>query len=141
MIGLGIIALVAGLLVGLSRQVNGRLGLATTALNASFWNHLVGLLALTLGGLLTGAFAGVWPAGGPWWLWLGGPIGVVFIALSSFTVVRLGATVTALLVISGNMISGVALDLWLGAPGSGIARALGVGLVLAGAALTVLPRR
>lgn len=53
------IAFAAGMLVTLSRQLNGRLAMATSALGSSFRNHLVGLGALTLYALVTGS---VWPA-------------------------------------------------------------------------------
>ena len=38
-------ALLAGVCISLSRQVNGRLALSKGALTASFWNHVVGLVA------------------------------------------------------------------------------------------------
>ena len=44
------LAFAAGLLVSLSRQLNGRLALATSPLVSSFWNHAVGLAALALAG-------------------------------------------------------------------------------------------
>ena len=52
-------ALLAGIFVGLSRQINGRLSLSTSAMESSFWNHIVGLAfitvtALLIGGLFTG---------------------------------------------------------------------------------------
>jgi bacterial/archaeal transporter family-2 protein len=132
MIGLVLLALLAGALVSVSRQLNGRLAVATTPLVASFWNHLVGLAVLLLAGLW---FGGLWPAGAasaPWQAWIGGPIGVVFIAASSWAVARIGAVNTASLVIAGQMVSGVALDLATGAPGSAVARAAGVALILTG---------
>jgi len=82
---------------------------------------------------------GLWPPGlenAPWQAWIGGPIGVLFIAAASWLVARIGAATTALLVIGGQMVTGVALDLITGAPGSGWARAAGVALILAGMALT-----
>jgi transporter family-2 protein len=135
MTGMVILALLAGVLVSLSRQVNGRLALETSPLVASFWNHLAGLAVLVAGGL---AFGGLWPAGlagAPWTAWIGGPIGVVFIATSAIAVARIGATATALAIIAGQMVSGVALDLIQGAPGSGWARVAGVALILGGMAL------
>ena len=39
-------ALLAGVLVGLSRQLNGRLSLSTTPLISSFWNHAIGFALL-----------------------------------------------------------------------------------------------
>jgi len=127
----------AGLLVSLSRQVNGRLALGTTPLQSSFWNHIVGFVALAGAGL---AFGVLWPDGvaeAPWQAWVGGPIGVVFIAASSWLVARLGAVMTALMVIGGQMVSGVVIDIIMGAPGDGWTRSLGVALILGGMALSL----
>ncbi|NPD14818.1 EamA-like transporter family protein [Xinfangfangia sp. D13-10-4-6] len=125
-------ALLAGVLVGSSRSVNGRLALTTSALMASFWNHAVGFGALVLAGL---AGFSLWPEGVgaiPLWAWVGGPLGVVFIASGSWLVARLGAVVTAMMVIAGQMVSGVVIDLIRGLPGSGMMRLAGVLLIIAG---------
>ena len=49
-----IYAIGAGVLVGLSRQLNGRLALSTSPLIASFFNHAVGFVFLTVLGLVLG---------------------------------------------------------------------------------------
>lgn len=133
-------ALAGGALVGLSRQINGRLALSTSALAASFWNHAVGLLVLVVLGVAT---ASLWPDGvaaAPWWAWAGGPVGVVFIAAGSWLVARIGAAETALLVIGGQMVTGVVLDLMRGTGGDALPRAAGVALILAGMAVTARRR-
>lgn len=135
------IAFIAGGLVVLSRQVNGRLSLSTSALESSFWNHAVGAAALTLAALF---FGGLWTprmAQVPWWAWLGGTGGVVFIAASSWLVTRIGAAQTALLIIAGQMVSGVVLDVARSAPGSTSARIAGVALILAGMWMSRRPRK
>lgn len=134
-----LMATLAGGLVGLSRQVNGRLALARGALGASFWNHVVGfgaLLALALALRVATGQAGIAPSvlGAPAWAWAGGPIGVLFVAAGSWLVARLGAAATALLVIAGQMVSGALLDTLRGAEGAGW-RLAGVALILAGVAL------
>lgn len=134
-----LIAGAAGLLVGLSRQLNGRLSLSTSPLIASFWNHFVGFIALTLLGLTLG---GLWPAGAvdaPWYAYLGGPIGVVFVALSSWLVARIGAVNTALLIIGGQMVCGLAIDLLQSGRLSPWLSSLGVVLIMAG--MVVAQRR
>lgn len=127
-----ICAIGAGVLVGLSRQLNGRLAISTNAWESSFWNHIVGLgfvsfIALVGGGLFAGA-----PLDAPWWAYLGGPIGVLFIAAGSWAIARIGAAQTAMLIIAGQMISGVVLDVMLNVPGQTWARLLGVALILGG---------
>ena len=134
------LAFAAGVMVSLSRQINGRLALSGSALRASFWNHVVGLAALTAvgavaGGLLPGPGAEI-----PAWAWFGGPIGVVFVASGSWLIARIGSANTALLVIAGQMVTGVILDLVTAAPGPHWPRAAGVVLILAGAALLHRPR-
>ena len=126
------LAVLAGVLVGLSRQINGRLALSTSAMESSFWNHIVGLVFITAVALLVGGlFAGA-PQASPWWAYLGGPVGVIFIAAGSWLIARIGAAQTALLIIAGQMISGVVLDIAMDAPGSAWARSAGVALILAG---------
>ncbi|MGV8854517.1 MAG: DMT family transporter [Devosia sp.] len=129
-------AILAGVLVGLSRQINGRLALSTAPLIASFWNHLVGFVALSMLGLIIGGLIPPGAATAPWHAYVGGPIGVVFVAAGSWLIARIGAANTALLVISGQMVSGVALDLLRQVPTTLWASALGVVLILAGSVLT-----
>lgn len=133
------LALLAGVLVSLSRQINGRLSLSTSALHSSVWNHVVGLVFITLIGLIAGSLFAGDPLAAPWWAYLGGPIGVVFIAAGSWLITRIGAAQTAMLIIAGQMISGVVLDIILGAPGNPVARITGVALILAGMILSRPP--
>ena len=129
-------ALLAGILVSLSRQLNGRLALSTTALTASFWNHIVGFAVLTALGL---AIGGLWPEGAldaPWHAYLGGTMGVVFVASGSWLIARIGAINTAMLVIGGQMVSGVLLDLARGITENLLASTAGVAMIIAGMALT-----
>lgn len=126
------LAFAAGMLVTLSRQVNGRLALGSSALESSFWNHAVGLAALLVWGVL---FGGLWPAGvaaAPAPAWLGGVMGVAFVAGSSWLVPRLGAALTGGLLVAGQMLSGVALDMLRGSGGNGWMQAAGVALILSG---------
>lgn len=129
-------ALVAGILVGLSRQLNGRLAMSTGPLIASFWNHIVGFVFLSVLGLVLGNLILPGAADAPWWVYLGGPLGVIFVTAGSWLIPRIGAVNSALLVIGGQMVSGVVFDLVRGAPMTFWASALGVALILAGVALT-----
>ena len=126
------LAIFAGVLISLSRQINGRLALSTSAMESSFWNHLVGLAFITVVAVLVGGlFAGA-PTAAPWWAYIGGPVGVIFIAAGSWLIARIGAAQTALLIIAGQMVFGVVLDMIMGAPGNLWARIVGVALILAG---------
>jgi len=130
------LACLAGILIGVSRQVNGRLSLSTSPLVASFWNHAVGFALLSAVGLVLGGLIPPGAADAPWHAYIGGPLGVIFVAAGSWLIARIGAVNTALLVIGGQMVSGVALDLFRAAPPALWASALGVALILAGMALT-----
>jgi transporter family-2 protein len=132
MVWFATLAFVAGLLVSLSRQLNGSLSLSTSALHSSVWNHIVGLVFITVLAVLAGGlFAGT-PTEAPRFAYFGGPIGVVFIAASSWAITKIGAAQTAMLIIAGQMIFGVLLDIVLGASGNMTARIVGVSLILAG---------
>ena len=132
MLGFAALAILGGVLVSLSRQLNGSLSMYTSALHSSYWNHIVGLAFITaIGVIFGGLFIGD-PWGAPWWAYLGGPIGFVFIAASSWAVLKIGAAQTAMLIIAGQMISGVVLDVLLGTAGNTVARIIGVALILAG---------
>ncbi|WP_127754412.1 MULTISPECIES: DMT family transporter [unclassified Devosia] len=136
MITSSVFAFVAGLLVILSRQVNGRLSLSSTPLISSFWNHGVGFvflsaIALVIGGLIPSNLAAI-----PWWVFTGGALGVVFVASGSWLLPRIGAVNSTLLVIAGQMVCGVIFDMLRGAPVTLWAASLGVVMILAGMALT-----
>jgi bacterial/archaeal transporter family-2 protein len=129
-------AFTAGLLVILSRQVNGRLSLSTSPLISSFFNHIIGFAFLTLVGLVVG---GLLPPGlgdMPWWVYLGGPLGVIFVAAGSWLITRIGAINSTLLVISGQMVTGVVFDFARGVPITLWASVLGIVMIFAGMALT-----
>lgn len=131
-----IFAFTAGLLVILSRQINGRLSMSSTPLISSFWNHFVGFAFLTVVGLVLGGLIPANFAEMPWWIYTGGAIGVIFVASGSWLITRIGAVNSTLLVIAGQMVFGVIFDLLRGAPVTIWAAALGVALILAGMALT-----
>ena len=126
----------AGLLIILSRQVNGRLSLSSTPMISSFWNHIVGFVVLTVLGLIIGGLIPANIAEIPWWVFSGGAIGVVFVASGSWLITRIGAVNSTMLVISGQMVSGVVFDFLRGEPITLWACALGVTLIIAGMALT-----
>ena len=130
-----VFALAGGMLVTLSRQINGRLALQSSALQSSFWNHCVGFAALVVITLLVGSF---WPEGvgnAPWYAWFGGAVGVVFVAAGSWLIPRLGATMTGALLVGGQMLSGVTLDLLRGVDAVLWMQIGGVALILGGVLL------
>lgn len=131
-----IAAFTTGLLIILSRQVNGRMSMSSTPMISSFWNHIVGFVVLTLIGLVIGGLIPANIGEMPWWIFTGGAIGVVFVASGSWLITRIGAVNSTLLVIAGQMVFGVLFDLLRGAPVTLWASVLGITLILAGMALT-----
>lgn len=131
-----IAAFTTGVLIILSRQVNGRMSMSSTPMISSFWNHIVGFVVLTVIGLFIGGLIPANIGEMPWWIFTGGAIGVVFVASGSWLITRIGAVNSTLLVIAGQMVFGVIFDLLRGAPVTLWASALGVVLILTGMALT-----
>jgi transporter family-2 protein len=126
------LAFLNGMVVGTSRAINGRLSTETGAFRASLWNHIVGFLFLTfaLAALSGWRFGGASAA--PLAAYLGGFFGALFVAVSSYVFLQLGAMKSVLLVISGQMISAVLLDYRNQHVAPTIIKCLGVAIVLFG---------
>lgn len=136
MIWMVLLGIGSGMLVSLSRQLNGRLALSTSAMQSSFWNHLVGFVVLVPCALLAGS---LWPAeavSAHWFAWAGGAIGVVFVASGSWLIPRLGAALTGGLLVAGQMLSSVAFDLLRGVDAILWMQIAGVALILLGVYLS-----
>ena len=130
------IALVGGAMVGMSRSINGRLTMARGAFQASFWNHLSGFALLSIF-ILFAERANVTLLGGtPGWAFCGGIVGAVFVAISSYVFPRLGANRSALLIIGGQMITGLLIDQLRGTGSYHALQPIGVMLILGGIYVT-----
>jgi hypothetical protein len=79
-------ASLAGILIALSRQLNGRLSLPTSPLIASLWNNVLGFGFLTIIGLSIGGLIPTGALDAPWYAYLGSTVGVVFVASGSWLV-------------------------------------------------------
>lgn len=53
-----------------------------------------------------------------WWYYLGGPFGIVFIALGAYLVTRVGVLLTAMGMIAGQLLGSLVLDLLFPTPGA-----------------------
>ncbi|MEL6114927.1 DMT family transporter [Photobacterium sp. SP02] len=107
------LAVLNGICISLSRVLNGRLSLDRTAMLSSYWNHLIGFIFLSLLVLLVHGSSFSLPQNAPLSAYAGGVIGVLFVAINSFVLPRIGAMRTSLLVISGQMLVSVSLSLVL----------------------------
>ncbi|MBQ0894438.1 DMT family transporter [Micromonospora sp. U56] len=133
---LALLPLLAGVGIAWQQAVNGRVRVASgSALAATLVNFTVGTIALLVTFAVDGAVRG-WPAGAlpaePW-LYLGGPIGIVFIAIAAAIVRFTGVLLLGLATIAGQIVGAVLLDLVLPTAASHPGPA-----TLAGAALTLV---
>lgn len=140
MISAIVLALLGGIAIGLTRAFNGRLGMSVGAFKASFWNHWTGFLFMSVLLLLFGGFSAQTASAAPLFAYLGGFLGVFFVALNTYVLPRLGVTQTVLLVISSQMLSGVVIDSLRGLSGPLIWQLIGVGLIVLGMYLSLLQR-
>jgi transporter family-2 protein len=114
-----LLALLNGLLIAASRTMNGRLSAVLGPARTSLWNHAVGFAVLTA--LVLAARDSVVVASrAPASAYLGGLLGVIFVAANSHVVSRLGATRTTILVISAQMVASVCFDSFRAPISSGI---------------------
>ncbi|MFG1776165.1 DMT family transporter [Micromonospora sp. NPDC049048] len=115
-LGLALLPLLAGVAVAWQQAVNGRVRMASgSALTATLVNFTVGTAALLVAFAVDLAVRG-WPTGSPPaepWLYLGGPIGIVFIAIAAAIVRFTGVLLLGLSTIAGQIVGAVLLDLLL----------------------------
>ena len=136
-----LLALFAGALIAVQQAVNGRVGaVAGRAVSAAFVNFTFGVAVLGAALGLAWAFTGIGPGplpAGPWWIYTGGAIGVVFIATAAWVVQRLGVLLLALLSISGQLLGALVIDLTAPTEGTVVHPTLVAGVLLAGVAVAV----
>jgi transporter family-2 protein len=136
-----LLSCVAGGLVAMQPPINSKLGAAVGNFAAATVSFVVGTIALIVvtlaaGGHHFGALRDV-----PWWYFVGGFIGAVFVASSLVTVRTLGAGGVVAAVIAGQLTFSVVLDrfglLGLTEKPLTLARVAGVLLLAAGVFLIV----
>lgn len=80
--------------------------------------------------------------GTPWWIWTGGLLGAIYVALSLVLVKKLGSGVLFSAVVLGQMIAALLIDQFglIGSPKHEIsaARVLGIAMIVGGVALVRL---
>ena len=126
--------------VGVNATLKEQLGHAMQAALASFF---VGTAAIFLYCLVARVpipkLAAI--TGAPWWVWTGGLLGAFYIWMSIIVGPKIGAAALLALVVAGQMLASLVMDHYamLGMPHNPIslARVIGVGLVIAGVAVTV----
>ena len=136
---------VAGAGVGWQQAVNGQVRhYSRSALTAAFVNFTVGTVVLGIASVVVVLIVGAPRAlPGQWWLYLGGPIGVIFIGGAAAIVHVTGVLLLGLATISGQLVASVLLDVIVPAPGHEIVATtvVGTALTLVAVAIAALPAR
>ena len=133
MLALGL-AFFAGSWVGVQRALNGRINSHSNKSFATSWlNFITGtsflLFLLLLRSLFTDHSILNFQTA-PWWMFLGGSIGVIYIALSSHIVQHLGVLEFTLFSVGGMLIGSLLIDLSFPTPGTVISPFLIIGIAL-----------
>jgi bacterial/archaeal transporter family-2 protein len=110
-----VLAGVAGVLVGVQRALNGRINeythqsFATSLLNFFMGTSFLFILFSSL--VLFGDTKLTPLPAGPWWIYTGGVLGVIYIAFSARIVQHLGVLNFTLYSVGGNLLSSLVIDL------------------------------
>ncbi len=147
-----LLALIAGALVGVQRALNGQINeYSQNSYTTSLLNFITGTSFLTLFIIILIALGRVelqpLPVG-PWWIYTGGVIGVIYIAATSLIVQHLGVLTFTLFSVGGQLIASLLLDIYSPTQGvsvswylvSGIAMTY-IGILVGGVRQSRLERR
>jgi transporter family-2 protein len=129
-----LLGVLAGAIVGVQRALNGQINehtnqsFATSLLNFAMGTTFLSVLLLVvlfLGGNNLSAL----PAG-PWWIYTGGAIGVVYIAFTSTIVQHLGVLTFTLISVGGQLLASLIIDIYSPTQGVQVSIYLVVGIAL-----------
>jgi bacterial/archaeal transporter family-2 protein len=138
-----VLVAIAGVLVGMQPAVNARLGHAVGSVPAAAVSFMVGTVALLLVASLTSEGLGSLGNAGkaPWWAFVGGLLGAVYVTVAILTVRTLGVSSLTAIVISGQLAAAILIDrfglLGIAQQPIGATRVLGFVLLVAGVVLVV----
>ncbi len=128
------LAVLAGSAVGIQRALNGQINsFSKKSFATSQLNFITGTAFLLLLLLLRPAFTAhsfMNPTSGPWWMFLGGSIGVFYIAFSAVAVQYVGVLEFTLLSVGGMLIGSLLLDVFVPTQGTHISPYLIIGIFL-----------
>lgn len=134
-----VLPLIAGLGVSWQQAVNGRVRVrAQSTLAATAINFVVGTIALCIAAVVHIAIVGP-PNALPTepWLYIGGPIGCIFIAVAAFLVEHTGVLILGLGTVAGQTLCALALDVFLPGSDSAVHVTTVIGTLLAFVAVAV----
>ena len=124
----------AGAIVGVQRALNGQINESTHQSFATSWlNFIMGtaflFIFLTIGVLINRTEIVALPSG-PWWMYMGGTIGVIYIAFTSTIVQHLGVLTFTLISVGGQLAGSLLIDLYSPTQGVQISAYLVTGIVM-----------
>jgi transporter family-2 protein len=129
-----ILAVLAGSAVGIQRALNGHINsFSKKSFATSQLNFITGTAFLVLLLVLRSAFTDYSIMNfrsGPWWVFLGGSIGVIYIAFTALVVQYLGVLEFTLFSVGGMLVGSLLLDLLLPTQGTQISPYLIAGIFL-----------
>ena len=131
----------AGAATALQAPINARLATAVgSAVNAALVSFAVGTVALIGLALVLQVRPDLAAARAlPWYAWIGGLCGVIFVIAATWGVPRLGVATTITLMVAGQLLLGLVLDHFgaFGAPRQpvNLMRVVGVAMVIGGVLL------
>ena len=110
-----ILGCIAGAVVGVQRALNGQINeYSHQSFTTSLLNFITGtsfLVLLIIGGIVAGKIELVALPAGPWWIYTGGVIGVIYIAFTSTIVQHLGVLTFTLFSVGGQLVGSLIIDL------------------------------
>ena len=124
----------AGAIVGVQRALNGLINEHSgQSFTTSLLNFIMGSSALGIALLIAVAVGKVefvaFPAG-PWWIYMGGTIGVIYIAFTSTIVQHLGVLTFTLFSTGGQLIGALFIDIYSPTEGVSVSAYLVSGIVM-----------
>ena len=129
-----VLGCIAGAVVGVQRALNGQINEHShQSFTTSLLNFITGtslLVILILGGVLIGKIELVPLPAGPWWIYTGGVIGVIYIAFTSTIVQHLGVLTFTLFSVGGQLAASLIIDLVSPTDGASLSAYLVVGLAM-----------
>ena len=125
---------IAGAVVGVQRALNGQINEHShQSFTTSLLNFITGttfLIILILAGLLLGKNHLTPLPAGPWWIYTGGVIGVIYIAFTSTIVQHLGVLIFTLFSVGGQLAGSLIIDLVSPTDGVNVSAYLVTGLAM-----------
>jgi transporter family-2 protein len=124
----------AGAIVGVQRALNGQINESThQSFSTSLLNFIMGttflVIFLVIGMLVNRADIVALPVG-PWWIYTGGTIGIVYIAFTSTIVQHLGVLTFTLISVGGQLVGSLLIDLYSPTAGVQVSAYLVTGIVM-----------